>query len=83
MTRIDNSRVIRSPHGTELSAKSWLTEAPLRMLMNNLDPEVAENPNELVVYGGISCWSSSKMYWQPTASSRDQRLGSTPRRNCS
>jgi urocanate hydratase len=53
MTRIDNARVIRSPHGTELSAKSWLTEAPLRMLMNNLDPNVAEKPGELVVYGGI------------------------------
>lgn len=53
MTRIDNSRVIRSPRGTELSAKSWLTEAPLRMLMNNLDPDVAEKPGELVVYGGI------------------------------
>ena len=45
--------VIRSPHGSALSAKSWLTEAPLRMLMNNLDPDVAENPKELVVYGGI------------------------------
>jgi urocanate hydratase len=53
MTRIDNDRVIRAPRGTELSAKSWLTEAPLRMLMNNLDPDVAEKPSELVVYGGI------------------------------
>jgi urocanate hydratase len=53
MTRIDNARVIRAPHGTERSAKSWLTEAPLRMLMNNLDPDVAEKPGELVVYGGI------------------------------
>lgn len=53
MTRIDNSRVIRSPRGSELSTKSWLTEAPLRMLMNNLDPDVAEKPGELVVYGGI------------------------------
>src|ERR671917_1560829 len=53
MTRIDNARTIRSPRGPELSAKSWLTEAPLRMLMNNLDPEVAEKPHELVVYGGI------------------------------
>ena len=44
---------IRAARGTQLTAKSWLTEAPLRMLMNNLDPEVAENPNELVVYGGI------------------------------
>ena len=53
MTRIDNARTVRAPHGTELSAKSWLTEAPLRMLMNNLDPGVAEKPGELVVYGGI------------------------------
>ncbi|MDQ4134632.1 MAG: urocanate hydratase [Pseudomonadota bacterium] len=52
-TRIDNARVIRSPRGPEISAKSWLTEAPLRMLMNNLDPDVAEKPHELVVYGGI------------------------------
>ena len=51
--RRDNARVIRSPHGPEISAKSWQTEAPLRMLMNNLDPEVAEKPEELVVYGGI------------------------------
>src|SRR5436190_17758209 len=53
MTRIDNARFIRAPHGTELTAKSWLTQAPLRMHMNNLDPEVAERPSELVVYGGI------------------------------
>jgi urocanate hydratase len=43
---------VKAPHGTELSAKSWLTEAPLRMLMNNLDPEVAEDPEQLVIYGG-------------------------------
>ena len=48
-----NSREIRAPRGNQLSAKSWLSEAPLRMLMNNLDPDVAENPHELVVYGGI------------------------------
>jgi len=53
MTRIDNQRHIAAPTGTDLSAKSWLTEAPLRMLMNNLDARVAENPQELVVYGGI------------------------------
>src|SRR5258708_5673037 len=53
MTRIDNARVIRAARGNQLSAKSWLTEAPMRMLMNNLDPDVAEKPNELVVYGGI------------------------------
>ncbi len=46
-------RVIRAPRGTTLSARSWLTEAALRMLMNNLDPEVAERPGDLVVYGGI------------------------------
>ncbi|MGN5042547.1 urocanate hydratase [Aeromonas sp. 3P] len=51
--RHDPNRVIRAPRGTELTAKSWLTEAPLRMLMNNLDPEVAEHPQSLVVYGGI------------------------------
>jgi urocanate hydratase len=51
--RVDKTRVIRAPTGTQLRAKSWLTEAPLRMLMNNLDPAVAERPEELVVYGGI------------------------------
>ncbi|UAA38324.1 urocanate hydratase [Paraneptunicella aestuarii] len=51
--RHDTSRVIRAPHGTELSCKSWLTEAAMRMLMNNLDPDVAERPEDLVVYGGI------------------------------
>ena len=48
-----NATEIRSPIGTELTAKSWATEAPMRMLMNNLDPDVAERPEELVVYGGI------------------------------
>ncbi|AGG89442.1 urocanate hydratase [Rhodanobacter denitrificans] len=52
-TRIDTTRTIRAPRGSELSCKSWLSEAPFRMLQNNLDPEVAENPAELVVYGGI------------------------------
>ncbi|MBB4840213.1 urocanate hydratase [Sphingomonas kyeonggiensis] len=53
MTRLDNSRIIKPATGTERTAKSWLTEAPLRMLMNNLHPDVAERPEELVVYGGI------------------------------
>jgi len=53
MTRLDNARTVRAARGTALSARSWLTEAPLRMLMNNLDPDVAERPGELVVYGGI------------------------------
>jgi urocanate hydratase len=47
------ARVVRAPTGTEITAKSWLTEAPLRMIMNNLDPDVAERPQDLVVYGGI------------------------------
>ncbi|MFL5331272.1 MAG: urocanate hydratase [Gemmataceae bacterium] len=52
-TRSDPSPTIRAPRGSALSCKSWLIEAPLRMLMNNLDPEVAERPQDLVVYGGI------------------------------
>ena len=48
-----NVRTVRPPTGPEITAKSWLTEAPMRMLMNNLHPDVAENPNELVVYGGV------------------------------
>jgi urocanate hydratase len=53
MNRLDETRVIKAPTGTAKSAKSWQTEAALRMLMNNLDPEVAEHPQSLVVYGGI------------------------------
>ncbi|QIK62633.1 urocanate hydratase [Leucobacter viscericola] len=49
---LPGARPVRAPRGTEISAKSWQTEAPLRMLMNNLDPEVAERPDDLVVYGG-------------------------------
>ncbi|MGY0611144.1 urocanate hydratase [Luteimonas sp. A501] len=52
-TRHDPSRTIRAPRGTELSCRSWLTEAPYRMIQNNLDPDVAERPEDLVVYGGI------------------------------
>ncbi|QDH69551.1 urocanate hydratase [Marilutibacter alkalisoli] len=52
-TRHDPSRTIRAPRGGELSCKSWLSEAPFRMIQNNLDPEVAERPEDLVVYGGI------------------------------
>jgi len=53
MTRLDNARRIHAPRGCERSAKGWGAEAAMRMLMNNLDPEVAERPEELVVYGGI------------------------------
>ena len=51
--RLDNTRSIKAPTGSELTCRSWATEAPMRMLMNNLDAEVAERPEELVVYGGI------------------------------
>ena len=50
---IKNAREVIPPTGNKLTAKSWLTEAPMRMLMNNLHPDVAENPDELVVYGGV------------------------------
>ena len=49
----DTSRIVRAPRGTTLACRSWLTEAAYRMIQNNLDPDVAENPAELVVYGGI------------------------------
>ncbi len=49
---VGSARTVRAPRGQEISCSSWLTEAPLRMLMNNLDPEVAEDPDRLVVYGG-------------------------------
>ncbi|MCG4261561.1 urocanate hydratase [Acetobacter senegalensis] len=70
--RLANDRVIRSPKGAEKSAKSWQTEAALRMLMNNLDPEVAERPSELVVYGGIGRAARNwACYDQIVASLRD------------
>ena len=72
--RLDNDRTIRAPRGTEISAKSWLTEAPLRMLMNNLDPDVAERPSELVVYGGIGRaardWESFRPHRRGAAQAR-------------
>src|SRR5690606_19884357 len=52
-TRVDAARSIRAPRGNTLSCKNWLIEAAYRMLHNNLDPEVADHPPELVVYGGI------------------------------
>src|SRR5690348_8335029 len=53
MSEIRNSRVIRAPRGPQISCRNWASEAAMRMLMNNLDPEVAERPQDLVVYGGI------------------------------
>src|SRR5437867_12465297 len=49
---MSGSRIVRAPRGTQISCKGWVQEAALRMLMNNLDPEVAEKPDELIVYGG-------------------------------
>ena len=78
MTRTDNSRIIRPATGIERTARSWLTEAPLRMLMNNLHPDVAERPEELVVYGGIGRaardWES---YDQIVAALRDLEADET------
>ena len=51
-TTVDTSRIISAPRGTEITCKGWQQEAAMRMLMNNLDPEVAEKPAELIVYGG-------------------------------
>ena len=59
-------RIVRSPRGSALNCRSWLTEAPYRMIQNNLDPEVAENPAELVVYGGIG---RAARNWENVASS--------------
>src|SRR5450432_4796400 len=49
---MEGARPVRAPRGTALTARSWQTEAPLRMLLNNLDPDVAERPDDLIVYGG-------------------------------
>src|SRR5574340_1096100 len=63
-------RVVRSPRGTQLTCKSWLTEAAYRMIQNNLDPEVAERPQDLVVYGGRGLAARGLiMYGQMTAGS--------------
>ena len=59
---MEGARLVRSPRGNTLTAKSWAAEAPLRMLMNNLDPENAERPDDLVVYGGTG--------WQPVTGGR-------------
>src|SRR5436853_3280577 len=53
MTTLAEARTIRAPRGTAISCRSWQQEAALRMLMNNLDPDVAERPEQLIVYGGI------------------------------
>ena len=92
MTRIDNMRVIRAPRGNVLSARSWLTEAPLRMLMNNLDPDVAERPGELVVYRGIGratvsstrCagWMRTRRCWCNPASRSGCSVPMPTRRAC-
>src|SRR5882757_9708095 len=71
------TRVIRAARGNTLSARSWMTEAPLRMLMNNLDAEVAENPAELVVYGGIGRAARAHCEFQSRAALGD--LGTFPR----
>ncbi len=69
--RHDASRKIRAPRGAALSCKNWLIEAAYRMIQNNLDAEVAEHPQDLVVYGGIGRaardWASSTRSWRSCA----------------
>ena len=73
-----NHPPVRAPRGTEISARSWQTEAPLRMLMNNLDPEVAERPDDLVVYGGTGRAARSwEAYEKIVATLRDLRTDET------
>ena len=68
-----NTRMpLRAPRGSTLSCRSWLTEAPLRMLMNNLDPEVAERPAELVVYGGIGKAARNWQCYEQIVASRSE-----------
>ena len=69
---------IKAPTGTRLQAKSWLTEAPLRMIMNNLDPEVAERPEELVVYGGIGKAARNWEAFEAIVKTLLMRLGFVP-----
>lgn len=72
-----NLRDVFPDTGTEITAKSWLTEAPMRMLMNNLHPDVAENPHDLVVYGGIGraarTWMTLIKWWPHLKSLRTMR----------
>jgi len=73
-----NHPPVRAPRGTQLSARSWQTEAPLRMLMNNLDPEVAERPDDLVVYGGTGRAARSwEAYEKIVETLRDLRTDET------
>ena len=74
------ARPVKAARGTELTAKSWQTEAPLRMLMNNLDPEVAERPDDLVVYGGtgraVRSWAAFDAITRTLESmEKDETLG--------
>jgi len=65
-------RTVRAPRGTQLTCKSWLTEAAYRMIQNNLDPEVAERPDDLVVYGGRG--QAARNWSVSTSSSNRSRL---------
>ena len=77
---MDGARPVRSPRGTTLTARQWSTEAPLRMLMNNLDPEVAERPDDLVVYGGTG---RAARDWRPSTRWSAPSRRSRPTRRCS
>ncbi len=77
--RASGPRTIRAPRGTSLSCKGWQQEAALRMLMNNLDPEVAEDPDHLVVYGGTGRAARS---WEASTRSSPSCGGSRTTRRC-
>ena len=82
-TEVNPRLPIHAAHGTELTAKSWQTEAPLRMLMNNLDPDNAERPEDLVVYGGTGKaardWPSYAACATPASPARARTATSHPR----
>jgi urocanate hydratase len=84
MATITNPRVIRAPRGTEISCKGWQQEAALRMLMNNLDPEVAEHPENLVVYGGTgrAAWRTTSPCWCSPESRSECSAPTSGRRGC-
>ncbi len=79
MDRRDNARTIRSPRGTTLSARSWQTEAPLRMLMNNLDPDVAERPRS---WSSMAASAAPRATGTASTASSARCAGSSRTRRC-
>ena len=80
---MEGARPVRAPRGTALTARSWQTEAPLRMLQNNLDPEVAERPDDLVVYGGTGAAARDWALVRRHRAAPSRPCGTTRRCSCS